>query len=361
MLDPIAQYGNYRLYDAAKFDTTYAREEIDHITANLVGLTQRGRDYITRLSHLPLIIASDTRDEAGAFFVNNSEYRAGHQSGVCYVSDYNKIRGTAHWIYGLVKIGYLNYDQSDDSLMQDIKKVLLHEDPNFALINQGDDTMALASSNERVEEWCKAVEQLKFAVWELDEGRKMIGKVIYQRSAGADLEIIPDAVTLVEKLLINERSVHSKHRPMSSAGNRERIRILKEECPAGPKIMKILDDLAIQHFGDKLDNLYRQIAYKDVDNTPELNPDLDLSQYNLATRTYILDQDTIHHKIKIEDVDKEIFKAFNSTIVAEDAAWILRTMKFMDESVHDYLVPAANDDNGRYVLSNNHELMKRAS
>jgi hypothetical protein len=219
MLDPINKYGNYSLYDAKNFDTTYAREELDEITDALIGVTDLGRDYIKRVSHLPLLISSDTRGEAGAYLINNSSYAAGHQSGVSWVSDYNKIRGTAQWLYGVHKVGYLNFNDSDEMLKNQYRKILKHEDSNYAMINQGDDTMALSSSKSRLNKWCEAVEAFKFAIWERDEGRKMIGKVIYQSHVGAPLKVIPDAVTLVEKLIINERSVHSKHRPMSSAGN----------------------------------------------------------------------------------------------------------------------------------------------
>lgn len=349
LLDPIKKYGHFELYDASVFDTSYTREELDKINESIEGFTELGHRYQDAIGHLPLVITSDVKGESGAYMFNNGTYAAGHQSGVCYVSDYNKIRGTAQWLYGLVKIGYLKSDWSDERLILSMKQILKHGDTNFALINQGDDTMALAKSRASLDKWCKAVENLEFVNWELDGGRKMIGKVLYQAEPGAELKIIPDAVTLVEKLLINEHSVHSKHRAMSSAGNRERIRMLQMECPGGPEVLRAIDKVAYKHFGADLDTLYKRTAYKDEVNLGAANDDFDLSQFNEATRTFILDPDSIHYKIRAEDVDPRVFKAVNATIMPEDAAWILRRMGFMKPEVHELLVPRSAENEKRYV------------
>lgn len=343
LTDPIVKYGHFRLEDAKEFDSTFDRIEIDKITNSLLHIPQSSKDYITAVSHLPIVIKSDRRGESGAYLFNNNDYAAGHQSGVQWVSDYNKIRGTAHWLYGLVKIGYIDMAKGKEFVIDLIKTILKHDDDHYALINQGDDTMALSSSESDLNAWCAAVESIDFAVWEPDSGKKMIGYVFYQDTVGSPLRTIPDAVTLVEKLIINERSVHSVHRKLSSVGNLDRLHQLATKIKAGPSIIRILDECALKHFGSTMEDLYLETLRFDNDAIDETG--FDFKSLNAATIAFILDPDVIHHKVDKDDVDPRVFNAYFSTISEEDTCWVLKRTQFMLDGVHPALDEAANDPN----------------
>lgn len=351
LTDAIEKFGNFEQYDAVAFDQSFDRIEIDTITNSLVGLSEKGKAAVTRLSHLPMVVKSDIRGEAGAYLFNNAEYNAGHQSGVQWVSDYNKIRGTSHWLYGLVKIGYLRLNLPEDVIKSKIVSILVHDDPYYAIINQGDDTTALSSSSSDLEKWCVAVENLDFAIWERDATRKMIGYVFYQKTPTSPLTTIVDAVTLVEKLIINERSVHSNHRKMSSTGNLDRLHQLVTQVEAGPQIKRILDECALKWFGKDMEELYKETLYKDVDGLDETIDVRDLSGFNSATIQFIQDPDAIHkNKIKIEDIDPRVYNSYFATLSAADAAWCGERLGLFDFEVNDKSITRKDPNDAEVVL-----------
>jgi hypothetical protein len=327
LLGPITKYGHFRSYDAANFDTTFDWLEICTIIDSLQGATPLFKEYVKRVARLPLLVKSDTEGVVGSYLLNIANYTGGHQSGVAWVSDFNKIRGTAQWLYGLFKLG--RFSVFDKVKAKDyMRKFLRHEDQEFAMLNQGDDSLPLARNPVQLDKWVSIVENLPFAKWEEDPGKKFIGKVIYQDYAGGELRVIPDIVTAVEKLLINERSVHSKHRKMSSMGNLARIDEMEKHPAYGP-VFDVIDRRAIEHFGATLKDLYRRTLHLDIVDTPDLEG---VTGFNWETLQFIQDEDVIHYKVDPAKIDPRVLKQRMSTFSANECVNVVNEFQFMESS-----------------------------
>jgi hypothetical protein len=334
--DAINKYGNWRAYDASNFDTTYSREEIVHITESLLNVTDRFKQYVLAMCHLPLVIKSDVRDESGAYLVNNRTYPAGHQSGVAHVSDYNKIRGTDQSLYALAKLGRFDLNETN-AAREYIRKFLKHEDDDFACLNQGDDTILLCTNAAQLDKWSSILEGLEFTVWERDYLPKFLGDVWYERFPGARLETTLDPTSGLEKIFANERSVHSHHRTMSSSGALDRINSIKA-APGGSDVINILNSTAMKHFSrmnkqQNFEDILRDTIPKDFELlSQKLEQSIDadvLSRYDAATREFILNPDVIHYKYTPDEIHPDVLSGEFGRVSEDAVINIIETMELM--------------------------------
>lgn len=356
IINPIKKYGHFRSYDAVQFDTTFTRELIDHIIDSTLNTTDLFKRYMNVLSRLPIVIKSDFNDQAFAYLFNNITYAAAHQSGLANVSDLNKIRGSGDWIYGLHLVGHFSFEEDDDTLKERYRTLLKHEDPMFAFLNQGDDTIPFSASELRLDEWCNAVAGIPWTTWEEEDTKKYLGRVIYQAAPGAPLKLISDEATLVEKLILNEHGMHTKHRPLASLGNLMRIAELKK-IPGGYKILDVLDLVFRKHFGHTPEDLFRKTLEYDAD--PELSSVLSQSALNTATREFLHNPDVIHYKYSIDEIDPRVVQYYFEGISAEDAAHAVRSCGLMNPDAHEALQPRYEDGSPLYKFTGVNEMLNK--
>jgi hypothetical protein len=327
---PINRYGRYRLYDAVKFDTTYPWIVLETIFENLEGATPLFVDYVKTYSRLPLLIRSDVEDEVGSYLLNIRDYPSWHQSGVAHVSDCNKIWGTTSWVYGLVLIGEFKLTYSLEEDMKWIDTFLKHENSRVALLNQGDDTLALAHTDALLDKWTACVAELDFAEWEEDDTEKFLGRVLYRDYPGAALRCIPDIATTVEKFWINERSVHSKHRKMSSMGNIDRLTDARK-VPGWAEIEDRMNAVTIKHFGDTMENFFRRTTA--LDWTGDMNPET-IAGLSHAERLFLDDESRIHYDARLANgaVRKEVLASRMESFQGEEVLDAIKSFNFMEPS-----------------------------
>jgi hypothetical protein len=359
VLRPLEQFGHYRQYDAVQFDSTFPRIVLRQIFNSCVGTTDTFAAYMDRLASLPLVVKSDFNDQAFAYLFNSTDYAAALQSGICCVSDANKIKGTSDWIYGLHLIGHFNYEDSDDTLRRRYAKLLRHEDTMFGLLNQGDDTWPLSRSAKQLDRWCEAVEKLDFAKWEEEFSHKYLGKVVYRDTPTSPRRIIPDIVTLVEKLFLNEHGMHGRHRPLAAAGNAVRWAEMGRIPVTGPAVRGIIDELFLKHFGTRFEAWLRDSSRYDRD--PELSQNLMEMSLNQATKEFLQNPDVIHYRFSPEEIDPRILALHFEGISANDTAHIVRSAGFMKPDFNEHTAPRDTDGSSSYKFTGVNDLQSMAA